>query len=414
MTSGSPLLSLRAWRLICLTVAGVPVAFLGAVSLGLFLGVPLFVLASDVLRSRPEAVLWAAGACLLGFPLSLGVAAADRELCRLLVDPAVSVRWRRRQWTWRRLMRVPVDEHTWRRLLWLALRVAIGLLTTALGWWAAEGIMVLVTAPFKQHHPGWLAGPAGALLSAYVVLQAARGAGWLLHQLAAELLGPSPRERIAQLQERTVDLEQRARLARELHDSVGHTVTVVVLQAAAARKVLRTDPEFADDAMAAIEDAGRRAVGELAGVLRLLRAETVNEGDGPGLERLEALLASARTAGLPVSLTMEGNLGAVPSPVSRVAYRLVQEACTNVLRHAGAAPTTVHLRIGGQELEVGVRNQNPSDLRPEQERPGFPGAGHGLRGLRERVEALGGMWQAGPEATGFSVTAAIPLRSGAS
>lgn len=397
-----------------MTVAGVPVAFFGAVSLGLFLGVPLFVSASDVLRSRPDTVLWAVGACLLGFPLSLGVAAADRELCRLLVDPAVSARWWRRPLTWRRLVRVPVDEHTWRRLLWLALRVTIGLVTTALGWWAVEGIMMLLVAPFEQDHPGWLAGPAGALLSAYVMLQAARGTGWLLHQLAGELLGPSPRERIAQLQERTVDLEQRARLARELHDSVGHTVTVVVLQAAAARKVLRSDPEFADEAMAAIEDAGRRAVGELAGVLRLLRAETAAEGDGPGLERIEALLESVRTAGLPVSLTMEGNLGAVPAPVSRVAYRLVQEACTNVLRHAGAAATKVHLRIRSQQLEVEVRNQNPADLRPQQERPSLHGAGHGLRGLRERVEALGGAWQAGPQANGFSVTAAIPLRDGAS
>lgn len=402
----------RTWRLIGLTAAGVPVAFAGAVTLGMFAGAPLFVLASDVLRSRPEAGAWAAALCLAGFPLSLGVAAADRELCRWIVDPATAAGWTRRPWTWRRLLRLPVDEVSWRRLLWLFLRVLLGLLTAAIGWWTVEGVVFLVAAPFQR--PGMLSIVAGCggLLVLYGLLQAARGTGWLLHQLAAELLGPTPRERIARLEERAVDLEQRARLARELHDSVGHTVTVVVLQAAAARKVLGRDPAFAAEALRVIEEAGRRAVGELADVLRLLRAEApAGPGDGlegPGLELLEALVVSTRSAGLPVSLIVECDPDTVPAPVSRVAYRLVQEGCTNVLRHAGAVATEVRLRVDGRWLEVAVHNvsSDPDGSSPR-------GAGHGLRGLRERVEALGGVLRSGPDGAGFRLTATIPVRGGA-
>jgi signal transduction histidine kinase len=250
-----------------------------------------------------------------------------------------------------------------------------------------------------------LLGPLAAAALAYGLLQAARGTGWLLEHLAGELLGPSSRERIARLEERTVDLEERARLARELHDSVGHSVTVVVLQAAAARKVLHRDPAFAEEALGAIEEAGRRTVGELADVLSLLRAEPGNRQlDSPGLEHLPVLLDSTRAAGLSVRLRTDGDLATVPAPASHVAYRVVQEACTNVLRHAGRAATDVALHIDGRHLEVSVHNRTgrsaPAEVRS---------SGLGLAGLRERVGHLGGDLQAGPAGEGYRVRARIPL-----
>jgi signal transduction histidine kinase len=393
--------------MILLAGSGVPVAAAGAVTLGLLVGAPLIVFGSDTLRTRPAAAGWAIGLAVVGFALSLGVAGLDRELCRLLVDVPAARRWARRPWTWRRLLRLPVDEASWRRLLWLLLRVGIGTGTALVGYFAVEAVVDLAAAPLRDRGGRGLAGPPAALLVAVVALAAARGVGWLLHQLAVELLGPSARERIAELEERAVELDTRARLARELHDSVGHTVTVVVLQAAAARQALTTDPRYAAQALEVIEDAGRRAVGELADALRVLRGGDPDEIAPPGLDRLPALLEVTRAAGLPVSLACAGDLAAVPEPVGRVAYRVVQEACTNVLRHAGAVGTRVHLSADGRQLVVGVHNESGAPT-------GHPaGAGQGLRGLRQRVEQLGGVLVAGPvEGHGFQVRAVVPIGAG--
>jgi signal transduction histidine kinase len=399
------LATVRAWRLIALTALGVPVGILGAVTLAVCVGAPVFVFASGVLGDRPDIAAAAAAIGVVGLPAALGVAALDRELSRHLVDRATAAAWRRRPWTWPRLARLVIDETTWRRLLWLLLRALIGFPTVLVGWGVLAGIWSLLSAPFQRLNPTTLLGPLAAVALAYGLLQAARGTGWLLQQLAGELLGPSSRERIDRLEERTVDLEERARLARELHDSVGHSVTVVVLQAAAARKVLHRDPAFAEEALGAIEEAGRRTVGELADVLRLLRAEPGNRQlDAPGLERLSVLLDSTRAAGLSVRLRTDGNLAAVPAPVSHVAYRVVQEACTNVLRHVGRVATDVDLRIDGECLEVSVHNRAgrsaPAEVR---------GSGLGLAGLRERVGHLGGALHAGPAGAGYRVHASIPL-----
>ncbi|GAA3924652.1 sensor histidine kinase [Actinoplanes auranticolor] len=399
------LATVRAWRLIGLTALGVPIGILGAVLLTVCVGAPVLMVAGGVLGDRPDIAAGAAVAGVLASAAALGLAALDREISRHLVDPAMAQAWSRRPWTWRRLARLVVDETTWRRLLWLLVRAMIGFPTVLSGWAALAGIWSLLGAPFHRLTAISLLGPLAAVTLAYGMVQAARGTGWLLQQLAGELLGPSSRERIARLQERTVDLEERARLARELHDSVGHSVTVVVLQAAAARKVLRRDPAFAEEALGAIEEAGRRTVGELAGVLRLLRAEPGHQQlDAPGLERLSVLLESTRAAGLPVQLRTDGNLAAVPAPVSHVAYRVVQEACTNALRHAGGAATEVDLRIDGECLEVGVHNHAGRSA-PAQVR----GSGRGLAGLRERVGDLGGTLQAGPAGDGYRVHARIPL-----
>ncbi|MFE7551556.1 sensor histidine kinase [Streptomyces gardneri] len=238
----------------------------------------------------------------------------------------------------------------------------------------------------------WAALPAGLLmLLALAATAAATGA--LLARQAPRLLGPSPADRLAAAERRAAEAESRNRLARELHDSVGHALSAVTLQAGAARRVLDTgdaaDLEFVREALTAIEETTRRTVGELDGVLGLLRrGEEVEEGVGPGLDALEALV---RGAGPRVALTVDGALGPVPEALSREAYRIVQEGLTNAARHAGGTPVTVRLDARTEELEITM--ENPLPERPPVARPH---GGRGLRGVGERARLLGGTAVAGP------------------
>ncbi|MEU7069228.1 histidine kinase [Streptomyces narbonensis] len=238
----------------------------------------------------------------------------------------------------------------------------------------------------------WAALPAGLLmLLALAATAAATGA--LLARLAPWLLGPSPADRLAAAERRAAEAESRNRLARELHDSVGHALSAVTLQAGAARRVLDTgdaaDLEFVREALTAIEETTRRTVGELDWVLGLLRrGEEVEEGVGPGLDALEALV---RGAGPRVALTVDGALGPVPEALSREAYRIVQEGLTNAARHAGGTPVTVRLDARTEELEITM--ENPLPERPPVARPD---GGRGLLGVGERARLLGGTAEAGP------------------
>ncbi|MFE1908155.1 sensor histidine kinase [Streptomyces gardneri] len=238
----------------------------------------------------------------------------------------------------------------------------------------------------------WAALPTGLLmLLALAATAAATGA--LLARQAPRLLGPSPADRLAAAERRAAEAESRNRLARELHDSVGHALSAVTLQAGAARRVLdageAADLEFVREALTAIEETTRRTVGELDGVLGLLRrGEEVEEGVGPGLDALEALV---RGAGPRVALTVDGALGPVPEALSREAYRIVQEGLTNAARHAGGTPVTVRLDARTEELEITM--ENPLPERPPVARPH---GGRGLRGVGERARLLGGTAVAGP------------------
>ncbi|MFB7353782.1 sensor histidine kinase [Streptomyces gardneri] len=238
----------------------------------------------------------------------------------------------------------------------------------------------------------WAALPAGLLmLLALAATAAATGA--LLARQALRLLGPSPADRLAAAERRAAEAESRNRLARELHDSVGHALSAVTLQAGAARRVLDTgdaaDLEFVREALTSIEETTRRTVGELDGVLGLLRrGEEVEEGVGPGLDALEALV---RGAGPRVALTVDGALGPVSEVLSREAYRIVQEGLTNAARHAGGTPVTVRLDARTEELEITM--ENPLPERPPVARPH---GGRGLRGVGERARLLGGTAVAGP------------------
>ena len=204
--------------------------------------------------------------------------------------------------------------------------------------------------------------------------------------------------------------EERVRLARELHDSVGHALNVVVLHAGAAQRILETKPELAREALGSIETAGRQALGDIERMLGILRAP--EEGAGldaaPGLSQVEALCASVREAGLPVQLVVEGPPRALPASLDLTAYRIVQEALTNTLKHAGKAHASVTLRYGEQALEIEALDDGRGGPAG-----GFGSGGHGLAGMRERIDIFGGELQAGPRPEGgFAIRARLPLHKG--
>jgi signal transduction histidine kinase len=201
--------------------------------------------------------------------------------------------------------------------------------------------------------------------------------------------------------------QERARIAREMHDVVAHRVGLMVLHAGAL-EVSLADPAAAQQA-ALVRQTGREALQELRDILGILR-----EGEDralldpqPTLADLDRLVQQSRDTGMAVSVAVDGTRRQLPATVERTAYRLVQEALTNVHRHAANAATEVGVRYGREELEVAVRNARPAD----GPHPGLALAsgGHGLVGLRERVTLLGGTFRAGPRLDGgFEVRASIP------
>ncbi|MEV6911395.1 sensor histidine kinase [Amycolatopsis sp. NPDC051071] len=224
------------------------------------------------------------------------------------------------------------------------------------------------------------------------------------------------RIRLSVLEQRAADLErerdtqaalavaaERGRISRELHDVVAHALSVVVLQAQGAQAELDRRPERSREALDAIVDTGRTALNEIRRLLGALGQDTPDWEPGPGAERLPRLAADIRSAGTPVEFSVEGEPRPLPSTVDLAAYRIVQEALTNVLKHAGAeASVTIVMRYepGALEIEVtddGVVAEPPS------------GTGQGLEGMRERVNVLGGTFEAGPRPErGFTVRATLP------
>jgi signal transduction histidine kinase len=232
------------------------------------------------------------------------------------------------------------------------------------------------------------------------------------------------RARRAEQERDTAIAQERARIARELHDIVTHNVSVMVVQASAARQVLDVavpavptasgvELNSARDAMAAVERVGQQAMAELRDMLGLLGGpvETSDRIGAPrspqtGLDQLDALLQRVRHSGTPVSLDVSGHIGALPASVDLAAYRVVQEALTNVLRHAPGAATTVGIHCGPKELLVEIINE-PA---PEPPATSNAGGGRGLAGLGERLRLHHGELTAGPlSAGGYRVRARIPL-----
>lgn len=236
-----------------------------------------------------------------------------------------------------------------------------------------------------------------------VLVATAAGAGTLMAQAARRLLGPSVRERLSELEERTEQLLERNRIARELHDSLGHALTLSVVQAAAARTT--ADPQFTDRALEAIEETGRTALEDLERVLLALRETGRPAGARPDLGEADRLLDSARSSGAQIDAEVTGPLEHLPGPVSREAYRMLQEALTNVLRHAG--PVQVGLRIAVEQTRLRLEVRNP--LAAAASASGT-GGGSGLRGIRERATLLGGEARAGQDGSHWLLAVDLPLR----
>ena len=198
---------------------------------------------------------------------------------------------------------------------------------------------------------------------------------------------------------------ERARIARELHDVIGHSISVMGLQAGAVRRLLTPEQEREREALLSVERTGRDAVGEMRRLLGILRANGAEpELDAmPTVQRAGDLVAELRRAGLDVSLQVEGDLDDLPPGRGLAAFRILQEALTNVLKHAPGAHVEAVLRRTASELEIAVVDSGGT--RPAE--PG-DGGGHGLVGIRERVALYGGTLEAGPDGAGFSVLARFP------
>lgn len=199
--------------------------------------------------------------------------------------------------------------------------------------------------------------------------------------------------------------DERRRIARELHDQVAHHLGVISLQTSAARRWLERDPVRTADALRAAEDAARQALTTMPAILGALRSEDVPADlePQPTLADLQRLISRVRDTGLEVQLAVHGTARELHPAVELTAFRLVQEALTNVMKHAGQATVTVELRYGPGELGLEIHDDGYGAAADR------PGSGHGLVGMRERVELIGGRLATGPRpGGGFSVTAALP------
>jgi len=217
-------------------------------------------------------------------------------------------------------------------------------------------------------------------------------------------------EREQEQREQVAVGDERARIARELHDVVAHSVGVMVVQAQGARRVLDRDPERAREALGAIEHTGRTALEEMRRSLGVLRRDGAEAAlaPQPGMDGLGALVEHARRGGLMVEVTLEGKPRSLPQGVDLSAYRIVQEALTNAVKHTSGAHARVTVRYGEHDLQLEVADDGPGVSVNGPRR----GSGHGLVGMRERVALYGGDVRAGPGPEGgFVVRASLPLTS---
>jgi len=268
--------------------------------------------------------------------------------------------------------------------------------------WVTEGLL----GPF-----GWLGGPNATM---WPELLAALALGAYLSArrrwISAEADRAEQVERARAEETRRQVEAERVRIARELHDVVAHSISMIGVQAAAAQMLLADEPDAAAAALAEIRRASRDGLRELRTILQVLRFGDGDERPAvpvPDRQAIGALVAAAVAAGTPTTLAVSGDLDVLPPEVALAAYRIVQESLTNVVRHAGGAETAVRVSVEQGSLEVEVVDSGG--------RPGAgsgDGSGSGLTGMRERAAALGGSLGAAPRpGGGFAVVAHLPLRS---
>jgi signal transduction histidine kinase len=234
-------------------------------------------------------------------------------------------------------------------------------------------------------------------------------AGYALRERSEEAEAAEVRaieaERARDTAKRIAVAEERARIARELHDIVAHAVSVMVLQVGAVRHKLPDELAEDRDALKSVEEAGRTALVEMRRLLAAMRSEgdDVELGPQPGLDNLESLADEVKRAGLPVRLHVDGNRHALPRAIELSAYRIVQEGLTNALKHARATNADVTVRYEPAELRIEVRDDGIGSSTSD-------GLGHGLVGIRERVKIYGGEMSAGTATHGgFILSARLPL-----
>jgi signal transduction histidine kinase len=316
---------------------------------------------------------------------------------------------------------------------------ALILVQAAALWWLADrpwlgtSVVLVVSGALQLMFPSFGPGIAFVVLCTYAWLRPAAETLWVLALAVVAVCGPPvvhgrwvpaglwlgavllawswgalvrARGERQVAERRQAVLEERARIARDLHDVLSHTVSVMVVQAAAADDVFESNPGQAREALRRTEEAGRQALAELRGFLRTVRADSEVDdlGPQPTLDDVGRLTETMGEAGLAVTLVREGD-GEVPLGVQVSAYRIVQEALTNTLRHARASAAEVLVRVDEAEVRVRIRDDGRG-ASPSR------GGGHGLIGMRERASLLGGTLRAGPrtDAAGFEVEALLPVR----
>lgn len=275
-------------------------------------------------------------------------------------------------------------------------------------WWALGGVWashVLIAHWLYRWlpppHDGRAPWGEELLVAAWVVAVVALSE---LVRVRREQLAKDRAERAA-AERRRAD-EERLRIARELHDVLAHSISVINVQAGVGLALLDSDPEQARSALSTIKDASKEALGEVRQVLDTLRTPgDAPRSPAPGLDRLPELTEQAGSAGLTVDITTEGTPATLPPGTDLAAFRIVQEALTNIVRHSGSRTARLLLRHTPGALEIRVDDDGPATGGA-----GEPGGGNGLIGMRERAAALGGTVEAGPRPDGgFRVRARIPL-----
>lgn len=321
-----------------------------------------------------------------------------------------------------------------------AAAVVLILVQAAALWWLADrpwlgtSVVLVVSAALQLMFPSFGPGIAFVVLCTYAWLRPAAETLWAAALGVVAVCGPAAvhgrwvmaglwlgavllawswgalvrargERRVAE--RRQAVLEERARIARDLHDVLSHTVSVMVVQAAAADDVFESNPAKAREALRRTEEAGRHALAELRGFLRTVRADSEEDDASPQptLDDVRRLAETMGEAGLAVTLRREGE-AELPLGVQVNAYRIVQEALTNTLRHARASSAEVLVEVSAAEVRVRITDDGRGAT------PGR-GGGHGLIGMRERASLFGGTLRAGPrtDAAGFEVEALLPVRS---
>ncbi|MEV7602725.1 histidine kinase [Kitasatospora sp. NPDC089797] len=373
--------------------------------------------AVPALAVRPAPYAVQAGLTLLVWAALIGALGLAGTTRRVLVRSA------------RRLLKVPLPDPAAGRAgadrrrtpAWLLLHVGVGwvgalvsglLLTAGVAlpgaWLDGEARLTLFGRSVRVGD-GWWSWPVAACCVLLALAGCAAVTG-VLRWAAPGLLGASSAERQAQAAAREQRLAERNRLAHELHDSIGHTLTATTIQAAVAGEVLSADPAAARAALRSIEESTRAALEDLDYVLGVVREEESGTAPTRTLADLPELLERLRHAGAVVEPELAGEPAQVHGTLSRAAYRILQEGLTNALRHGAPGPIALRVAVAADAVELLVVNRTG----PDADRRPFPTSGHGLPGLAERVRLLHGEFTAGPDGPErWRLAVRLPVRSSA-